>query len=98
MLLHTAKITQELLPANCPEMFRYTECPPSSPNLNPLDYHVWDEQLIHKTRENCFNPLGFCNKELKKKTSNQPMTNGNDGFDCNPRKRGFNSTSLPRKK
>jgi len=31
--------------ANCPEFISKDECPPNSPDLNPLDYHVWDAML-----------------------------------------------------
>lgn len=51
----SAKITQEFLSANYPESVRPTERLPSSPDLNPLDYHIW----------NRFSPFGYCNKELK---------------------------------
>ena len=41
---HTARVTQEWLHANGPEMIEMIEkdqWPPNSPDLNPLDYHVW---------------------------------------------------------
>src|SRR6218665_1831761 len=38
---HTARVTQEWLHANCPEIIEKDRWPPNSPDLNPLDYHVW---------------------------------------------------------
>ena len=38
---HTARVTQEWLHANCPEIIEKDQWPPNSPDLNPLDYHVW---------------------------------------------------------
>jgi len=38
---HAARVTQEWLHANCPEMIEKDQWPPNSPDLNPLDYHVW---------------------------------------------------------
>ena len=38
---HTARVTQEWLHANCPEIIEKDRWPPNSPDFNPLDYHVW---------------------------------------------------------
>src|SRR6218665_4218081 len=38
---HTARVTQEWLHANCPKIIEPDRWPPNSPDLNPLDYHVW---------------------------------------------------------
>lgn len=42
---HTARVTQEWLHANCPEIIEKDRWPPNSPDLNPLDYHVWGAML-----------------------------------------------------
>ena len=42
---HTASLAQDWLSRNCPEFIRKEERPPNSPDLNPLDYHVWDAML-----------------------------------------------------
>ena len=42
---HTASLAQEWLSRNCPEFIRKEEWPPNSPDLNPLDYHVWGAML-----------------------------------------------------
>ena len=42
---HTARVTQEWLHANCPEMIEKDQWPPNSPDLNPLDYHIWGAML-----------------------------------------------------
>ena len=33
---HTAKLTQVLMVINCPDFIDKDECPPNSPDLNPL--------------------------------------------------------------
>src|SRR6218665_2557631 len=38
---HTARVTQEWLHANCPEIIEKDRWPPNSPDLNPLGYHAW---------------------------------------------------------
>ena len=42
---HTAKHTQDFLLINCPDFIDKDEWPPNSPDLNPLDYHVWGEMM-----------------------------------------------------
>jgi len=42
---HTASLAQDWLSRNCPEFIRKEEWPPNSPDLNPLDYHVWGAML-----------------------------------------------------
>lgn len=42
---HTAKHTQDFLLMNCPDFIDKNEWPPNSPDLNPLDYHVWGEMM-----------------------------------------------------
>src|SRR6218665_2263188 len=42
---HTARVTQEWLYANCPEIIEKDRWPPNSPDLNPLDCHVWGAML-----------------------------------------------------
>jgi len=41
----TASLAQDWLSQNCPEFIRKEEWPPNSPDLNPLDYHVWGAML-----------------------------------------------------
>lgn len=38
---HGAKITQDWLRQNCPDFIDKDSWPPNSPDMNPLDYHVW---------------------------------------------------------
>lgn len=38
---HKAKLTQDFCEANFPRFIRHDEWPPSSPDLNPLDFAVW---------------------------------------------------------
>jgi hypothetical protein len=39
------KTAQEWLQVNCPEITKKGQWPPNSPDLNPLDYHVWGAML-----------------------------------------------------
>jgi len=43
--VHTAWLTQTWIAANCPEFISEDEWTPNSPDLNPLDYHVWGAML-----------------------------------------------------
>ena len=38
---HTARATQNWLQTNYPDFIAKDQWPPNSPDLNPLDYHVW---------------------------------------------------------
>ena len=40
---HTARATQNWLQTNCPDFIAKDLWPPNSPDLNPLDYHVWGQ-------------------------------------------------------
>ena len=42
---HTAKLTQDWISTNCSDFIRKDEWPPNSPDLNPLDFHVWGAML-----------------------------------------------------
>lgn len=42
---HTARQTQQFLQQHCPEFLAKDEWPPNSPDLNPLDFHVWGVML-----------------------------------------------------
>ena len=44
---HSANLTQDFLQRNCPDFVKKDEWPPNSPDLNPLDYHIWGE-MIHR--------------------------------------------------
>jgi len=48
--VHTARQTQNWLTANCTDFIAKDQWPPNSPDLNPLDYHVWGAMLqaFHK--------------------------------------------------
>lgn len=39
---HKAKKVQQFLAENCPDFISCDEWPPSSPDLNPMDYSVWN--------------------------------------------------------
>ena len=59
---HTARVTQEWLHANCPEIIEKDQWPPNSPDLNPFDYHVWGAML---ERYHKFQPKPKTIAELK---------------------------------
>lgn len=42
---HTAARVQEYLQQNCPDFIAKDQWPPNSPDLNPLDFHVWGAML-----------------------------------------------------
>jgi len=42
---HMAKLAQDWIATNCSEFIGKDEWPPNSPDLNPLDYHVWGAML-----------------------------------------------------
>ena len=42
---HTSHATQDWISQNTPEFIKKDEWPPNSPDLNPLDYHVWGAML-----------------------------------------------------
>ena len=42
---HSAKLAQDWLKEHTPDFITKSEWPPNSPDLNPLDYHVWGAML-----------------------------------------------------
>jgi len=42
---HTAKLAQNWIATNCSDFIGKDEWLPNSPDLNPLDYHVWGAML-----------------------------------------------------
>ena len=53
---HCAKATQNFLRDNTPDFIRSQEWTPHSPDLNPLDYSVWDilQELVYGGRREPF--------------------------------------------
>jgi len=60
---HTAKLAQDWIATNCSEFIGKDEWPQNSPDLNPLDYHVWGAML---ERYKSFQPNPKNINELKK--------------------------------
>ena len=60
---HTARLAQEWLSINCSDFVTKDEWPPNSPDLNPLDYHVWG-MMLHRYQE--YSPKPKTKNELKK--------------------------------
>ena len=42
---HNARLAQDWLNVNCGGFIEKDQWPPNSPDLNPLDYHVWGAML-----------------------------------------------------
>lgn len=42
---HTSRLAQGWLEQHCPDFIKKDEWPPNSPDLNPLDFHVWGAML-----------------------------------------------------
>jgi len=49
MRQHTQRATphsaQNRVRASCPDFIKKDQCPPNSPNINPVDYNVWGAML-----------------------------------------------------
>jgi len=60
--VHGAKTTQEWLRQHCRNFIDKDSWPPNSPDLNPLDYHVWGAML---GEFNKLNPMPQTTAELK---------------------------------
>jgi len=43
--LATPRSAQNWLRASCPDIITKYQWPPNSPNINPMDYHVWSAML-----------------------------------------------------
>jgi len=59
---HTARVAQEYLTTNCPDFIGKDQWPPNSPDLNPLDYHVWGVMLAEYDK---YQPKPRTKDELK---------------------------------
>jgi len=42
---HTAKLAQDWIATNCSEFIGKGECPPNSPDVIPLNCHIWEVML-----------------------------------------------------
>ena len=58
---HTSGQSQEWIKQNCPDFIEKDQWPPNSPDLNPLDYHVWGAML---EKYQCCSPKPKDRKEL----------------------------------
>src|SRR6218665_629353 len=57
---HTARVTQEWLHANCPEIIEKDRWPPNSPDLHPPDYNVWGP---------CWRGITICSRSQRRSLS-----------------------------
>ena len=56
---YTADVTQNWLRSNCSDCINKDEWPPNSPDLGPLNYHVWGGQCCRLTISCSQNPKQF---------------------------------------
>ena len=64
---HHSNIVQNFLKEKLGSKFiKYTECPPSSPDCSPLEYHFWNK-IKGKVYKGCFGQPFNSEDELKKK-------------------------------
>ena len=80
---HTARATQNWLQTNCPDFIAKDQLPPNSPELNPLDYHVWGQ---------CWKPITSAPFE----TENDRRTKGSPASDLGQPTSGTNRQSYQR--
>ena len=59
---HSSRLAQESIEQHSPEFVKKDDWPPNSPDLNPLDYHVWGAML---ERYKVFTPKPTNKAELK---------------------------------
>jgi hypothetical protein len=59
---HSSRLAQEWIEQHSPEFVKKNDWPPNSPDLNPLDYHVWGAML---ERYKVFTPKPSNKAELK---------------------------------
>ena len=60
--IHSSRLGQEWIEQHSPGFVKKDEWPPNSPDLNPLDYHVWGAML---ERYKAFTPKPTNKAELK---------------------------------
>jgi len=66
---HRAKATQNFLRDNTHDFINSQECTPHSPDLNPLDYSVWDilQKLVYEGRREPFANLKDLQNVIREK-------------------------------
>lgn len=82
---HAAKITQDWCQANLPEFIPSSNWPPSSPDLNPLDYSIWGilETKVNAKRHTSIEAL---KATLLREWENLSMKNVRAGIDAWPKR------------
>ena len=66
---HTHHLTQQWCHDNFPAFIGKNHWPQNSPDLNPLDYSIWDE-LVHQMKWNKFKSKLTLIQELKRTVKN----------------------------
>lgn len=69
---HAAKSVQDWCKANLPDFITKDEWPPSSPDLNPLDFCIWGYMLSHLSFKN-INSIESFKKAILKVWDEMPM-------------------------
>ena len=91
---HKAKITQEWCEENLPDFIPWTLWPPSSPDLNPLDYSIWGilETRVNAKRHNSIESL---KATLLKEWDRLSMENERAAIDIWPKRLKAVRTLIP---
>ena len=66
---HTHHLTQQWCHDNFPAFIDKNHWPPNNPDLNPLDYSIWDE-LVHQMKWNRIKSKLTLIQELKRAVKN----------------------------
>ncbi len=67
-----SKLTQEWLEENIPNFKRHTDCQPGSPNLNPVDYNLWD-YLEQNACSKCHPNLEPLKRSIEREAAEIPL-------------------------
>ena len=81
---HRAKATQNFLPDNTPDFITSQEWTPHSPDLNPLDYSVWDilQELVYEGRREPFANLKDLQNVIRDNIGTMSMTRESEKLYC----------------
>ena len=74
---HTSAATQNWIASHCPDFISKDQWPPNSPDLNPLDYHVWGAMLerykSHKPKPSNKDELCVCLQTIWDSLPQEPI-------------------------
>lgn len=85
---HSAKISQNWCKTNLPDFIPSSKWPPSSPDLNPLDYSIWGI-LEARVNAKSYTSIEALKATLLREWENLSMKNVRDAIDSWPRRLNF---------